>query len=220
MKISQSKKSIPDQVFESLMDAIASHELKPGDRLPSEFELCEMFGVSRPSVKTAIDRLRLLGLLDARVGDGTYIREFTITDFWQLYSDLFSPEEEIQELTQLRLAIETSAFCCALAKNPIKLSGELSALTEKIQQAVLEGDIKKAARLDSAFHLAICTASENRYFIQIFQVYESTFLSHAEKHIAFAALLPAYQKVCLALQENDCDSGLSALKLLLSAASS
>lgn len=61
------------QVAEQILEAIRRGDLTTGDKLPSERELAESTGVSRPSVREALTALQIIGTLDARPGDGTYI---------------------------------------------------------------------------------------------------------------------------------------------------
>ena len=60
------KDSVQDMVFAQLKKAILDGTFQPGDRLPSENELCAQLGVSRPSVKLAIQRLCTLGMAETR----------------------------------------------------------------------------------------------------------------------------------------------------------
>ena len=72
------RKSISDQIFDILKEKIISNQWKPGDKIPSETELAASFGVSRLSARTAIQRLSALGLVEIRVGDGTYIKDYPL----------------------------------------------------------------------------------------------------------------------------------------------
>lgn len=74
MSLKQVKKAnITEQVFTQLKQQIISGEWKQGDRLPSENELGEILGVSRVTVRQALQKLTVLGLVETRSGDGSYI---------------------------------------------------------------------------------------------------------------------------------------------------
>jgi hypothetical protein len=62
------------QIYSQLRRALAINEHSPGDMLPSEYELVEQFGASRPTVRRAVARLELEGLVERRVGSGTFVR--------------------------------------------------------------------------------------------------------------------------------------------------
>ncbi|MGB9640517.1 MAG: GntR family transcriptional regulator [Anaerolineales bacterium] len=63
------------QIAETFSDRIASGELKPGDRLPPERELCQMLNVSRMTLRQALNELESRGLVVRRQGDGTYVAQ-------------------------------------------------------------------------------------------------------------------------------------------------
>lgn len=73
MKIERT--SLSDRVAEELQAMIRSGEYKPGDKLPTEGELMEKFSVSRITVREAVRKLRTMGLVEVRQGDGTFVKE-------------------------------------------------------------------------------------------------------------------------------------------------
>ena len=66
---------LADVITERLEAMILEGSLKPGQRLPPERELAERFGVSRPSLREAIQKLAARGLLTSRQGGGTFVNE-------------------------------------------------------------------------------------------------------------------------------------------------
>ena len=66
-------KSLSKMVMESIKEVLIQKTLKPGDRLPTETELCESLGVGKSSVREAIKMLEVLGVVETRQGEGTYI---------------------------------------------------------------------------------------------------------------------------------------------------
>ena len=67
------KGSAVDFVINQIKDLLMRNIIKPGDRLPSETEMCERLGVSRGSLRSAMKVFEALGVVDIRVGDGTYV---------------------------------------------------------------------------------------------------------------------------------------------------
>jgi DNA-binding FadR family transcriptional regulator len=65
--------ALTDQAITKIKDLIVEGEFAPGDRLPKETELAERLGLSRSSLREAVRALSLVGVLDARQGDGTYV---------------------------------------------------------------------------------------------------------------------------------------------------
>lgn len=70
------RRSVPDEVAEQLTDVIVTGELPPGDQLPSERDLAERLGVSRPTVRAALTRLAAIGLVETRQGGGSTVQDF------------------------------------------------------------------------------------------------------------------------------------------------
>jgi DNA-binding FadR family transcriptional regulator len=70
------KQKAAEQVADALRDAIVSGELAEGDPLPSERDLAEQFGVNRSTVREAILRLEVTGLVEVRQGGATRVRDF------------------------------------------------------------------------------------------------------------------------------------------------
>src|SRR5687768_18491907 len=70
------RRSVPDEVFDQILDDVVSGEFAPGESLPSERRLSEVLGVSRPAVREALQRLAHAGLVEVRQGDATTVRDF------------------------------------------------------------------------------------------------------------------------------------------------
>ena len=68
------KSSVSQQVFDQLREQILAGDWKPGDKLPSENELAAQFGVSRVTVRNALQKLSGLGLLETHFGEGSFVR--------------------------------------------------------------------------------------------------------------------------------------------------
>lgn len=96
------RKSISDQIFDILKEKIISNQWKPGDKIPSETELAASFGVSRLSARTAIQRLSALGLVEIRVGDGTYIKGYPLDNLLTEGSELLLSVREEDEMGDFR----------------------------------------------------------------------------------------------------------------------
>lgn len=70
------RRSVPDEVADQLTDVIMTGEVEPGQQLPSERDLAERLGVSRPTVRAALTRLAAIGLVETRQGGGSTVRDF------------------------------------------------------------------------------------------------------------------------------------------------
>ncbi|MBB5918656.1 DNA-binding FadR family transcriptional regulator [Nocardia transvalensis] len=70
------RRTVPDTVFDQLVDEVLDGELAPGAALPAERRLAEVLGVSRPTVREALQRLAHTGLVEVRQGGATTVRDF------------------------------------------------------------------------------------------------------------------------------------------------
>jgi GntR family transcriptional repressor for pyruvate dehydrogenase complex len=84
--------SLRSQVYVQLKERLMEGEWGIGQKMPSENELCRSFGVSRVTVRAAIQQLEILGLVETKHGGGTYVRDFSTADLM----DAFHPRMQIQ----------------------------------------------------------------------------------------------------------------------------
>lgn len=107
----QETQSAPNYVIDQIRNALFERRLNPGDRLPSEAELTEAFGVSRGSVRQAMKALETLGILTIRPGDGTYINDCVKRDsFNPLAFALLISRPSVKSLSDARYALERDIF--------------------------------------------------------------------------------------------------------------
>ncbi|WP_371168583.1 FadR/GntR family transcriptional regulator [Aliiroseovarius sp. 2305UL8-7] len=150
-KLSQ---SVVDQIELLILRGI----LRPGERLPSERDLSERMGVSRPSLRDAIADLEESGLLSRRAGAGIYVSDSLDSSFPPALTNLFSRHDEaVYDYIAFRrdmegLAAERAAKYAS--DTDLEVIGELF---QKMENAP-EG---RGADLDSNFHMAIIEASHN-----------------------------------------------------------
>lgn len=167
-------KKISEEIVSQIKELITIGELKPGERIPSERELAQMLGVSRPSVREAIMVLDAMGLLEARQGGGTYVRSLTAA---ALSDPLTVMVEEnpalLHALVEVRMGLETwSSYLAAqrASASEIEHLGKLFATMEK--QA---GQGGWDAEVDSQFHYAITAATHNTLQMHVLNTIHSLF---------------------------------------------
>lgn len=160
MKIQTEKLS--QSVVRQIEQLILRGILRPGERLPSERELSDRLGVSRPSLRDAVADLQERGLLVSRAGAGIYVAEVLGSAFSEALVQLFATHEEaVFDYVAFRrdmegLAAERAAVLGS--DTDLKL---VDALFRKMEAAHLKRDPTDEAALDAEFHLAIIEASHN-----------------------------------------------------------
>ena len=152
--------SVSDGIVEQVVDLISRDVLKPGDRLPSERELCKRLGVGRSSLREALRSLAVMGIIDGRVGDGTFVsdsnkRYLEKTLQWGLLLD----RKRVQDLIETRLMLESqTAFLAAQRVTP----ENIEAIEETLRGMEASiGEPEKYLEFDLQFHLTIARATQN-----------------------------------------------------------
>ncbi|MCR3761045.1 FadR/GntR family transcriptional regulator [Clostridium felsineum] len=160
-----------EQVIEQFKTMIADGTLKKGDRLPSERELVSQLGVSRASIREALSALQMIGFVEARHGEGNFIREnfeeSLIDPFLLIFMLNGSNKEQILELRRI-IEVETAAIAAEKINNEEieKLEECLNGLLEA-QDEVLKG------KYDKEFHYNIAKASKNILIVNMLNAVSS-----------------------------------------------
>ena len=142
--------------------------LRPGERLPSERDLAERLGVSRPSVREAIARLVEQGLLNTRAGSGIYVANVLGSAFSEPLIQLFSSHEEaLFDYLSFRRDLEGLA-----AERAARMSSDtdlkvITAIFRKMENAHTKRNPAEEAALDAEFHMAIVEASHNVFMLHM-----------------------------------------------------
>jgi len=100
---------ISDQVFDQLKELIVRGQLKPGEQLMPERELAETLGVSRTTVRDAISKLVVMGYLEHRQGQGTFVRKPTLTNGNLLAEAMRFEDATLKDLLEFRKGLECNA---------------------------------------------------------------------------------------------------------------
>lgn len=136
--------------------------LRPGERLPSERELSERLGVSRPSLREAIGDLQDRGLLTTRVGSGIYVADVLGSAFSEALIRLFaSHDEAVFDYLSFRRDMEGLAAERAARLGSATDLKVVDTVFRKMEAAHRKRDPSDEARLDAEFHMSIIEASHN-----------------------------------------------------------
>ena len=159
--------SLIDSIVKELTDKIISGELKDGDNLGSQDDLANSMGVSRASLREALNRLSLMGLIEIKHGSGTFVKTVQPVDFMKSLSSLLVMDQaSAGELLAARLHIE-SAVAELAAKNATeedieRLNSTLKGMEYDLSKEEIESYIAK----DVQFHMLISESSKNRVLMK------------------------------------------------------
>ena len=178
--------SLSDEVYNQILEQITSGEWKVGDKLPSESKLCSMFGVSRTSVRAALQNLQGSGIVVTMQGVGSFVHrnpEQGVTSEIPVESlkssDITS--EEFKEFFEFRQAIEFKAIEFFVRRATKEDEDVLKDLVEKMQEAAKIDDRAAFTQYDLDFHMAIIEGAKNIFLYNSMLNYRDIFSHYMEE---------------------------------------
>jgi DNA-binding FadR family transcriptional regulator len=157
-------------VAEQLRSLVEAGSLQAGDRLPTEEDLAIHFGVSRVTIREALQMLRGLGLVEATPGRGTFIsRPDAAARFHDLAYFSFESDAAVDDLFEVRTLLETRAAARASQRRPDSERLGLMPVVEQMRPFAVDdySDPAQLAELDTQFHLGIAVISGNLVLEQL-----------------------------------------------------
>jgi GntR family transcriptional repressor for pyruvate dehydrogenase complex len=160
-----------DDVLEQLREAILSGRVRPGDRLPGERQLCEEFGVGRPTLREALRSLEAVGMIEVRPGKGG--GSYAVTPSESILGDALAAlvnlrGASLEDLAEFRLDFEGENASWASRRAD---AGDISALERIVAEAraaaAAPATLKQVAAIDVRWHETLARATKNRLRIGI-----------------------------------------------------
>lgn len=169
--------NLTQQVADTLGNAIINGQYGDHNPVPSEAVLCEQMNVSRSAAREAVKSLAAKGLLTSRARQG--IRVLPETE-WNLFDadvlrwirDSNPSLELLREFTELRVAVEPEAAMLATQRQNKEKIAKIGEALERMKRA--ETGLDDPLEADIAFHLSILDASDNRFFMQLGRIIDTT----------------------------------------------
>lgn len=203
------KKKTYELIVEKIEELFLNGGLKPGDKLPPERELASQFGVSRTSVREALQALEISGSIEIRQGGGSFIK----TPEVRMVSDVLSTRiieaenDLVYEMLEVRRALEVESVSLAAQR---ATSADLEKIRQSLEQMAASGeDAEEGVQADLHFHLQIVEATHNQLLINLVQTltermedtiratrkhrflegnrYKDTFEEHKDIYVAIAS---------------------------------
>ncbi len=153
------REPVATQVARQLVEVILSGQIEPGTRMPSERQLAESFGVGRSAMREALKALSLIGLVEVRQGDGTYLRRADSALLPEVIEwGLLLGEPRTMDLVEARQEIETVLAGLAAQRRTEEHLIRLRTALDQMEQARTPDEFVEH---DIAFHLAVADAARN-----------------------------------------------------------
>ncbi len=163
------KTKLYEEVAKQIERLIVEGGLKPGDKLPPERELAEMFQVSRSSLRDAIRTLELTGLLEPRHGEGTVVCDLSADLLVNPLANMLTRKRElVAELLDVRKMLEPPLAARAAAHASPEEIAYLEDILRRQKEKVRRGEL--AIEEDSEFHYTIAMAAKNSVVQKVLDV--------------------------------------------------
>lgn len=165
----QSAHGLYRKIVEQIREMVIEGKLRAGEKLPSERDLADQFGVSRVPVREALKTLEFLGIVQYVRGDGVYIRAVNARDVLQNVEFAVQDNEDLhktlEELFEVRESIEVKAAQLAAKRRTEEDLEMLQAAVFDMERDVQLGRNHKQSSLD--FHNGIIRASKNKLLCRV-----------------------------------------------------
>jgi GntR family transcriptional repressor for pyruvate dehydrogenase complex len=164
-----SRSTLPQEIANRLLTQIKEQQLRSGDKLPAERQLAQMMVVSRPVLREALRALALMGVVDIRQGDGTYITSLEPSQLISHLDFVFSKDSvALAQLLEARRVVEVGNVRLAAVRVTDSEVAELEALVRSLADCIDDPD--RFSEQDIALHTAMCAAANNFLLYQFMTI--------------------------------------------------
>ena len=205
------------EITRRLLDYLLSGQVSPGQKIPSERQLAEALAVGRGALREAIKSLSLLGLLEQRVGDGTYLSRSSSDLLPQVIEwGLLLGEKRLDDLLEARYHLEVMLSGWAATR---RTEGQLARLREIIElmRAAGDDDPDGYVRADITFHLELAACSGNTVLANVLTNIQSLLQAWASRVIHTAGetrtSLAMHEPILAAVEKGDAEEARRAMTL-------
>ena len=163
------KDSLTDKIFDYIKNQILSGEWPANQKIPGEVELSETLGVSRMSLRMAIQKSNVLGLTETMVGDGTYARDFSMRAYFKEIFNSQILELGYKEINDFRSILEIGGIRLSFEKEIPRESIEMiENIYSKMEEALKAEDYETFNKCDFDFHSSVCSLCNNELMTMLY----------------------------------------------------
>ncbi|MFN4278263.1 MAG: FadR/GntR family transcriptional regulator [Ferrovibrio sp.] len=218
------RETLTSQLVRTLTERIAKGALKPGDKLPSEQELIEEFGVSRTVVREAISSLRAAGLVATQQGVGAFVLQAASSQPFRIDETSLDLIKEVINVLELRIGLEAEAAALAAQRRKPEHVAAMRKALDQMEAAIEAAEDAVAPDLD--FHQTIAEATGNSHFTHLFSYLGALMIPRArvqtfrlfadDRGEYLRRVNREHEDIYQAILRQDSDSARSAMRLHLS----
>lgn len=164
--------SLRSQVYMQLKSQLMAGVWKAGEKLPSESDLCETFGVSRVTVRAAIQQLEILGLVETQHGGGNFVRDFSTINAMDTLHPLIqiSENQDIITVLEYRKIIEKGTIGLVVSKISEHDFDYLEETYTRMVALSTTQDCVQQAAADHQFHYRLAQISQNPLIVKVYEL--------------------------------------------------
>jgi GntR family transcriptional repressor for pyruvate dehydrogenase complex len=203
--VSIEKINLCDETFNHILAIIAAQGYEPGAKIPSENELVLSIGVSRNTVRTALNRLNALGILDIRHGEGYFLKDINVDVFTNLQLPiLLEAYSNLETLTEFRIGVESQGAALAAAKATREDRKDMEHALDLSARHIADGE--RFALYDMDFHLAVARASQNSIIFRSVEMLKALYTVWLRSFVRVhgnAASNDFHHRILRAIQDGD-----------------
>src|SRR5690625_1186655 len=163
--VALARKKIYEEISDIILSEIKSGKLKPGDKLPAITKMADSYGVSQASIREALNRLKVLDVIQVKHGHGSFINHRMPLGFEQNFEII--TKADIANLLDLRKIIEVGCARSACEKADQNDLKKMEDALKKMWTAVENNELGEQA--DYAFHIAIAEETGNPLLINLME---------------------------------------------------
>ncbi|MFC2728122.1 MAG: FadR/GntR family transcriptional regulator [Centipeda sp. (in: firmicutes)] len=214
--------SVVQKVIDQLTLAMIHKELRPGDKIPTEVELSESFGVGRNSVREAIKILVSFGVLEIKRPEGTFVTGGFSDKMLDplLYGIILDESDSMDSLKELREWLDTGMLLLAAKKSDAKDVKNLERAFEVLREKMGAGDDKAAFDADNVFHDVMAEITHNPLFSKIgklvrlltYEIRRRTFYNMTKTQEARDAMVQVHYDIFEAIRSRDTQKAAEIIK--------
>jgi GntR family transcriptional repressor for pyruvate dehydrogenase complex len=172
-----------DQVRDGIVELLRAGNFEAGDRLPTEHQLMEMFGVGRSSVRAAIQSLVGLGVIELRPGIGTFVRPLSLEDVMGLVQGAVRLDYSAAlHLHEVRAMIETTAARLAAKRRTESDLDEMQQQIDRYQSEIVAANLESSIEADLRFHRALVAAAKNPVLVSLLDSISDVLRDHRRRY--------------------------------------
>lgn len=200
------KKGANDQVINAIQAKLITGEWKPGMKIDGEIKIAQELGVSRASVREAMERMVAMGIFTRRRGDGTYVNDVSAAAmFQQLMPDMMLSGYSQAEILDFREMLEPECVRRFVRNRKEEETEKLREFCNIMEESAL-GDGEKFAAADLNFHLEIVQKCGNPIMIKVMDIIKEILVYYqysANKLIGPKTGVKEHKRILEAIEEGD-----------------